>query len=165
VAADGCADPDGDGISTAAGDNCPAVSNAGQADTDGNGTGDACQAAPPAGPQISGFFQPVDNLPTVNKVKAGSSIPVKFTLDGDYGLNIFAAGSPSSRPVDCTTSAPLDAIEETVTAGGSSLSYDATSQRYHYVWKTDTAWAGTCRRLTVTLAGGSTREALFMFAK
>jgi hypothetical protein len=98
-------------------------------------------------------------------VKAGSSIPVKFTLDGDYGLNIFAAGSPSSRPVDCTTSAPLDAIEETVTAGGSSLSYDATSQRYHYVWKTDTAWAGTCRRLTVTLAGGSTREALFMFAK
>jgi hypothetical protein len=64
VAADGCADPDGDGISTAAGDNCPAASNAGQADTHGNGTGDACQAPPPpAGPQISRFFQPVDNCP------------------------------------------------------------------------------------------------------
>lgn len=38
------------------------------------------------------------------------------------------------------------------------------SQRYDYVWKTDKAWAGTCRRLTVTLAGDSTREALFSFA-
>src|SRR5262249_27214781 len=45
---------------------------------------------------FSGFFQPVDNLPTVNSVKAGSAIPVKFSLDGNQGLNIFAAGSPTS---------------------------------------------------------------------
>ena len=38
-----------------------------------------------------GFFQPVDNLPTLNVVNAGRAIPVKFGLGGDYGLSIFAA--------------------------------------------------------------------------
>ena len=42
VAADGCPDPDGDGISTHAGDNCPNDSNASQADNDADGQGDAC---------------------------------------------------------------------------------------------------------------------------
>jgi hypothetical protein len=42
VAADGCADPDGDGVSTQAGDNCPQVANAGQGDVDGDGLGNAC---------------------------------------------------------------------------------------------------------------------------
>ena len=44
----------------------------------------------------SGFFPPVDNLPALNSVKAGSAIPVKFSLGGDKGLNIFAAGYPKS---------------------------------------------------------------------
>jgi len=41
---------------------------------------------------FSGFFQPVDNLPTLNLVKAGSAIPVKFSLGGNKALSIFAAG-------------------------------------------------------------------------
>ena len=45
----------------------------------------------------SGFFQPVDNLPALNVVKAGSAIPVKFSLGGNKGLNIFAAGYPLSH--------------------------------------------------------------------
>jgi len=32
---------------------------------------------------FSGFFQPVDNLPTFNVVKAGQAVPVKFSLGGD----------------------------------------------------------------------------------
>lgn len=38
-------DQDGDGVPDAV-DNCPLVSNAGQADDDGNGIGDACEATP-----------------------------------------------------------------------------------------------------------------------
>ena len=112
-----------------------------------------------------GFFRPVDNPPTLNTVKAGSGIPVKFSLSGDQGLNILAPGYPLSYGVDCNTSAPLDTVEQTVNAGGSSLSYDADVDQYVYVWKSDKAWAGTCRRLDVTLIDGTRHIAHFKFAK
>ena len=43
---------------------------------------------------LTGFFSPVDNLPTVNAASAGSSIPIKFSLGRNWGLNVFAPGSP-----------------------------------------------------------------------
>ena len=110
-----------------------------------------------------GFFQPVDNLPTVNSVKAGQAIPVKFSLAGNQGLSIFAAGYPVSQKITCASSAPLDDIEETSTAGSSSLTYDAGSNQYNYVWKTDKAWVGTCRQLIVKLIDGTDHKANFKF--
>jgi hypothetical protein len=111
----------------------------------------------------SGFFQPVDNLPTLNSVKAGQAIPVVFSLGGNYGLSIFAQGYPKVQVITCSSSAPTDEIEQTVTAGASSLSYDAASGQYSYTWKTDKAWAGSCRQLTVRLIDGSEHIALFQF--
>lgn len=113
----------------------------------------------------TGFFRPVDNPEVLNSVKAGQSIPVKFSLAGDQGLNIFAAGSPTSQKITCDSSDPIDVIEETVTAGGSSLSYDASNNQYNYVWKSDKAWAGTCRQLSVKLIDGTTHLANFKFLK
>ena len=113
----------------------------------------------------AGFFQPVDNLPTVNTVKAGSAIPVKFSLGGNQGLNLFKGGSPASASYTCSGTAPTDAIEQTVTASTSSLSYDATTDQYTYVWKTDKAWAGSCRALVVKLADNTIRTANFQFTK
>jgi len=115
---------------------------------------------------FSGFFQPVDNLPTFNSVSAGRAIPVKFGLGGYFGLNIFAAGYPASQQIKCDTAAPVDAVEETTTAGESSLSYDPASGRYSYVWKTEKAWAGTCRQLIVRFNdGGPDRIAYFKLNK
>jgi hypothetical protein len=114
---------------------------------------------------FSGFFRPVDNPEVLNSVKAGSAIPVKFSLAGNQGLNIFAAGSPTSQKITCDSSDPIDLIEETVTAGGSSLSYDASSNQYNYVWKSDKAWAGTCRQLSVKLIDGTPHVANFKFIK
>src|SRR5262249_12386450 len=64
----------------------------------------------------SGFFQPVDNLPTVNSAKAGQAIPVKFSLDGNYGLNIFASGYPKVQQVACGRGAPTAEVEQAVAA-------------------------------------------------
>ena len=114
---------------------------------------------------FTGFLQPVDNPPIVNTVKSGSAIPVKFSLGGDKGLDIFAAGFPASQGIACTSGAPTDAISETVNPGSSTLSYDAASDQYVYVWKTEKGWADTCRRLTVKLADGSEHQALFRFGK
>lgn len=112
---------------------------------------------------FSGFFAPVDNQPTLNKMKAGKAIPVKFSLAGDQGLDIFAAGYPQSGPIDCNSLAEIDLIEETVAAGSSSLTYHPETDRYHYIWKTDATWAGTCRRLVISLADGTFHRADFKF--
>jgi dipeptidyl aminopeptidase/acylaminoacyl peptidase len=111
---------------------------------------------------FAGFFQPVDNLPTLNIVSAGRAIPVKFSLDGFQGFNIFAPGYPSSIEVSCGTTAG-DAIEQIVTAGSSSLSYDAGTDQYTYVWKTEKAWTGTCRTLVIKLDEGTYHQANFRF--
>jgi beta propeller repeat protein len=115
--------------------------------------------------QFNGFFVPVNNGNVVNLVKAGRAVPVKFSLTGDMGLDILAADSPSSQQITCDAAAPIDLIETTLTAGGSSLSYDPATDQYTYVWKTDQAWTGTCRQLTVTFNDGATHTALFRFAK
>jgi probable HAF family extracellular repeat protein len=113
---------------------------------------------------FSGFFSPVNNPPTLNVVKAGRAVPLKFSLGGGEGLDIFAEGYPKSRQIDCVTLAPLDAIEQTTSAaGGSALSYDPTTERYTYVWKTKKAWSGTCRQLVVKLDDGSVHRANFKF--
>jgi hypothetical protein len=112
---------------------------------------------------FTGFFSPVANLPTCNSVNAGRAIPVKFSLSGTKGLSIFAAGSPASSLVNCSPNSPITDLEGTVSSGGSSLSYDSGSDQYHYNWKTEGSWAGTCRALVVTLNDGSTHTAYFKF--
>jgi Bacterial Ig-like domain len=111
----------------------------------------------------TGFFQPVDNLPTLNSAKAGSAIPVKFNLGGNQGLNIFASGYPTSNTAFCDAEAGNDTVETTVNAGLSSLTYDTTANQYIYVWKTDKLWAGQCRQLRVKLIDGTVHAANFKF--
>jgi hypothetical protein len=117
---------------------------------------------------FAGFFEPVDNPGPgpryiFNSVKAGSAVPVRFSLGGDQGLDIFSPGYPTSRPVKCATAARTDPIEQTVSAGNSSLNYDPASDTYTYVWKTENKWAGTCRVLTLQLDDGTQHLAYFRF--
>jgi probable HAF family extracellular repeat protein len=125
---------------------------------------------------FGGFLGPVDNLDVAtNKAKAGSSIPVTFSLGGDQGLDIFATGTntttnetftyPTSTAMTCDSTDQLDAIEETVSAGGSSLQYDSSLDQYTYVWKTEKPWAGSCRQLVVKLDDGTYHRANFKFVK
>lgn len=109
---------------------------------------------------FTGFFAPVDNG-MLNVAKAGSAIPVKFSLGGDQGLDIFAAGYPKAVAVACETGEVLDAIE-TYAAGGSGLQYDPVADQYTYVWKTQKAWSG-CYEFQMQLADGSVHLADFRF--
>jgi len=116
---------------------------------------------------FDGFFRPIDNPgdsnDVVNVAKAGRAIPVKFSLNGDQGVNIFAEGYPLSISIACDLgSIGVDEIT-TLTAGESSLNYDANADQYIYVWKTDESWAGTCRRLEVKLKDGQSYYANFQF--
>lgn len=111
--------------------------------------------------RFTGFYGPVNNRPTLNTVQSGRAIPVKFSLGGNQGLHVFDVDSPRVQTVDCATGVPLDEVELTVAAGNSSLSYDATRDEYTYVWKTETWWAGSCRRLVVALNDGTSHSADF----
>ena len=111
---------------------------------------------------FTGFFSPVDNLPTLNTVTAGSTIPVKFGLGGNRGLAIFATGFPGATKINCDSNLPVDAIEETSTAN-SGLTYDPTTNQYKYNWKTPKAYSGLCYQLNVKLIDGTSHQANFKF--
>jgi hypothetical protein len=131
--------------------------------TDQDGNRDSGSASFQVQYAFGGFSSPVDDEPTVNTARAGNTVPVKFDLGGDQGLAILAAGSPSVRRVACDSGAPTDEVEQTVTAGASTLTFDAGSGKYQYVWKTDPSWAGTCQQLNVELVDGTTHTATFHF--
>lgn len=118
----------------------------------------------------SGFFQPIDNTPAggdvvFNKAKAGQSIPAKFSLGGNQGLNIIEAGYPKVTQVACTTTAE-DLIEVYAAAtANNGLVYDAVANQYNYVWKTQAAWANSCRKFDLQLVDGTHHVAYFKFTK
>jgi len=110
---------------------------------------------------FTGFFSPVSNPPILNAVNAGKAVPVKFSLSGNKGLNIFAPNNPYSISLNCSTSDPGVDVTETLNAGGSSLSF--SGDQYNYVWKTENSWVGTCRQLVMTLNDGTVHTANFKF--
>jgi len=113
---------------------------------------------------FDGFFAPVDNPPTINVARPGAVVPVKFSLNGDQGLDVLAVGSPFSEPFTCSAGAPSDPLEQTLTPGIDGLTYDATTDTYTYAWKTSKSWTG-CRRFVLTLTDGTVHTAYFRFAR
>lgn len=103
--------------------------------------------------------------PALNPAKTGGSIQVKFSLGGDRGLAILAAGSPTSQAMSCGASTAAVTSLKAPAAAASSLTYNARTDTYTYDWKTEKSWAGTCRQLTVKLVDGTERTLNFQFAK
>ena len=130
---------------------------------DNNHSSSSCQAVVTVFYNFDGFFQPVDNSPIFNLANVGSAIPMKFSLHGNQGLDIFAAGHPASQETACSNAAPVSTVEEIATAGNSGLSYDMTTDQYTYVWKTDKSWKGRCRQLILKLNDSSLHVANFQF--
>lgn len=113
--------------------------------------------------EFDGFYPPVENPPAVNVVRAGSAVPIHFSLNGDLGLDVFADAYPQFTFVDCETGTPLADGGQTVAPGNSNLSYKPETDTYTYVWKSDRSWAGACAELAVVLDDGSIHTAYFMF--
>ena len=120
---------------------------------------------------FSGFYKPIDTgVNVINTVKAGSAIPVKFSLNGNKGLSIFESGYPTSVSAAFSDDGKVfDPIETTVisttTSGGSNLSYDSAIDQYTYVWKTDKSWSGYRILRVEFVDGGPTYTAIFKFSK
>ncbi|HEX9733962.1 MAG TPA: M36 family metallopeptidase [Thermoanaerobaculia bacterium] len=106
---------------------------------------------------FGGFHPPVDGPTDVNGVRAGSVVPVKFTLSGAGGVL-----SIDSQPVDCVTLEPTgEAPQPPAMPGSTGLTQHG--DKYHFNWQTDASWAGTCRRLTLRIPAPSDAYAYFSF--
>jgi hypothetical protein len=113
---------------------------------------------------FSGFFQPVDNPPTVNSAKAGQRIPVTWRVSDFYGMGVSdpaSFSSVTSGSLACDSSDPQDAIE--TYTGNSGLQYQGNGT-WQFNWQTPKSYAGQCRVLRLNLAdGASNRLAEFRF--
>jgi hypothetical protein len=106
------------------------------------------------------FASPLLPLPGLAQFKAGEGVPVRFSLGGDFGHDVLA-GPPRSREISCTE--PDVGPWGVETTG--RLSYNASRDRYTWLWSSDESWAGTCRQLVVTLADFTEHHANVMFRK
>jgi hypothetical protein len=109
---------------------------------------------------FDGLYPPIDPS-DLNVVKAGSTVPVKFSLGGDYGLDVLFE---PPQVFDCGNW-PLGASADAETPGRSMLSYDPTADQYNFTWKTSRSWTGSCKTLEVTLADGTYVTASFDFVR
>lgn len=106
---------------------------------------------------FGGFKPPVSNAPLINNANAGSTIPVKFTLSGATNPLVI-----DSQEVDCVTLVPTGAVPVPPQMPGST-GIKQKGNEYQFNWKTDSAWSGTCRRLTLRIPAASDAVAYFSF--
>ena len=97
---------------------------------------------------FNGLQPPVKDS-VLAEVRAGRALPLKFSLDGDLGLDIFFE-PPQVFECDAW---PLGASEDAVTT--EPLWYDQEDDQYVFTWKTQREWAGTCRIIELTLDDGT----------
>jgi Tol biopolymer transport system component len=98
----------------------------------------------------TGFFGP-----SLVHANAGRAIPIEFALGGNFGSSVLTGGVPRSVTIACDSQGTPTGGDPTQAVGG-GLRYEPGSGRYAYVWKTDPAWAGTCRAFVLRLDDGST---------
>lgn len=115
-------------------------------------------------------FKGVKATPALNKEKSGSTVPVKFSLGGDFGLNVLPAEIATSQQINCSSKLPIGpatAINTTgngLTIHGEDDDEDEQSNiRYRFNWKTLKNWKHTCRSLQLSFSNGEEVEAYFDF--
>lgn len=112
-----------------------------------------------------GFFQPIDNYPIINVVKAGKTIPVKWQVKNSAGeviSDLTTVKSITSGAIACDLAPTSEIGEDALTTGGTSLRFDFSSQQFVYNWETASSWNG-CRLLRVELKDSTAHIAKFQF--
>lgn len=124
---------------------------------------------------LKGFYKPV-KANVVNKVKAGSTVPLKFKVSGTAGAPASSVvSSITAQQYDCISLAPMGSpVSVTKNQKGLKLRYYDRS--FHQNWKTPKlpkkvavtkvkgkkpVLAGPCYVVTVTTADASTLSAKF----
>jgi hypothetical protein len=125
----------------------------------------ATQTMKPIWP-FSGFFLTVRNQPQWNTMVAGRYAKLIFSIGGNRATSgvIVPSGTASAAVVACDPNvvAPFN-VTLTSPVATTGVVYDSGTARYTLTWKTDVAWKGSCRTVTVTLNDGTEHKLSFKF--
>ena len=114
--------------------------------------------------QFSGFGEPV-SMDTTNRAQAGRTIPMLWRLTDLTGAPVSDSSSfdgAFSFQTACDGAAPADPVEAN-TSGASSLQYLGDGY-WQFNWKTEKAYAKTCRRFYLKFSDGQmSAQAKFQF--
>ncbi len=107
---------------------------------------------------------PVNAAPTVNMAKAGRTIPLKFRVTSAGGAPVTTLTSVrvTVASLSCSAGSTTDAVEEY--SGGSGLQ-NLGNGNYQFNWATPSAYAQSCKTLSLDLGDGVPRQALFQFPR
>jgi hypothetical protein len=103
--------------------------------------------------EFEGFSAPLVSKPATVTLRAGETVPAKFSLDGDRGLDVITRAAWRTCFVTTNDSS----------AATGSLTYNPGPDRYTFMWSTERAWAGSCKELLLTLRDGTTHGAYVSF--
>jgi hypothetical protein len=111
---------------------------------------------------LDGFYRPVvTGEGVVNTVKAGSTVPLKFNVSkGTTPMTAGIGAKFTTARAGCDGGDAEDPIE-LVTTGGTSLRYDEVGKQWVQNWATPAGGKGSCYRVTMTTADGSSITADF----
>jgi Tol biopolymer transport system component len=106
-----------------------------------------------------GFDPPVDTGGNLDGVRAGDSIAVKFSLDGDHGPGVVT--KTTWQAATCGDWIPTGAAGPV----DGKLSYSASTDRYREIVASSSGWRGSCRLLRFYLDDGTQPEVRVHFKK
>jgi Tol biopolymer transport system component len=108
---------------------------------------------------FKGFDSPVDTGGNLDGVRAGDSVALKFSLDGDHGLGVVT--KTTWQAATCGDWIPTGPASP---ADG-RLSYSASIDRYREIVASSSSWRGSCRLLRLDLQDGTHPEVRVHFKK
>lgn len=130
--------------------------------------------ATPTGPSYTfrKFKNGIKPAPALNKEKSGSTVPVKFSLGGDFGLSVLPEEIATSQQVVCSSKVPVGSATPINTTGNGLTIHGENDDdedeeqphiRYKFNWKTMKNWKDTCRSLQLNFSNGEEVIAYFDF--
>ena len=115
---------------------------------------------------FTGFYTTtVRNPPIWNAMTAGRYVKLTFSLGGNRATSapVVPSLTASTQIIACDPNVIPFNVTATTGVGTAGIEYDYATGRYVLTWKTDVAWKGTCRLVTVTLRDGTQHTLKFKF--
>jgi hexosaminidase len=113
--------------------------------------------------RLDGFHRPVGmGAGVLNSVTAGSTVPLKFNVyQGSTAMTSGIGGILTTQKIGCDGGNLQEPLEELPTTGSTRLRYDATAGVWIQNWATPPDGKGSCYRVSVTTADGTSLRADF----